>query len=69
MKKLELYLKYMNSIKKAVHSIDVYFNNLEPEFVVKIIDNIDNSNNKHFRNIKLKTAIKEACEYLESQSN
>ena len=67
MKKVELYFLYMNSLKSAVESIDVYYNNLEPEFVVKIT-NIDSTLNKHFRNKKLKVAIKEASEYLLTKS-
>ena len=66
MKKIELYLMYMNTIKKISQSIDIYFNNLEPEFVVKIHD-IEGEPH-HFRNKRLKAAIKEACAYLLAES-
>lgn len=61
MKKIELYLMYMNKLKSSTQSIDIYFNDLKPEFVVKIIDNLDSKRTKYFRNGKLKKAIDEAC--------
>jgi hypothetical protein len=69
MEKVELYLKYMNKMKNAAQSIDIYFNNHGPEFVVKVIHNLDSSQTKHFRNIRLKGAIEEACAYLEEQED
>ena len=68
MKKIELYLMYMNKLKDVTQSIDIYFNDLAPEFVVKIINNMDTTKNKHFRNVKLKKAIQEATAYLLSES-
>jgi len=61
MKKIELYLMYINKLKSSTQSIDIYFNDLKPEFVVKIIDNLDCKRTKYFRNGKLKKAIDEAC--------
>jgi len=68
MKKVELYLMYLNKLKKTEQSIDIYFNDLVPEFVVRIINNLDN-NKQHFQNIKLKAAIEEAMSYLLKENN
>ena len=48
MKKLELHLFYMNQLKKESQSIDIYLN----------------GEANHFRNSKLKIAIKEATSFL-----
>jgi len=66
MKKIELYLMYMNKLKKVTQSIDIYYNDLEPEFVVKVHGH--ETEDKHFRNIRLKKAIQEACDYLLAES-
>lgn len=66
MKKVELYLMYMNKIKTPIQSIDLYFNNLGPEFVVKIHEGGENEN--YFRNLQLKKAIKDACAFLLEES-
>lgn len=66
MKKIELYLLYMNSLKKESQSIDIYFDKLIPEFVVKIHDVSDKP--CYFRNSKLKTSIKDATAYLLAQN-
>jgi hypothetical protein len=58
----------MNKLKNISQSIDIYFNDLVPEFVVKIHNNLDKMPPTYFRNLKLKTAIEEACNYLLNES-
>ncbi|HMG81926.1 MAG TPA: hypothetical protein VK559_02740 [Ferruginibacter sp.] len=66
---IEKHLIYMMSKKEAEQSIDIYYDDLAPEFVVKIKDNLDESRSVHFRNNNLLDSIEQATAFLEAQSN
>lgn len=64
MKKVELYLKYLNKLKSFEQSIDIYFNDIDFEFVVKVSNNLVPEKSKHFRGKSLKVCLDNTCEFL-----
>lgn len=58
----------MNGQKNPEHSIDIYYDNLKDEFVVKLIDNLDGDNTIHFRNKLVFTCMGDCLFHLSNLS-
>lgn len=66
MESIEKHLKYMSSIKQVEHSVDIYYDDLREDYVVKVKDNLEPSLSEHFRNKELIDSIEQATAFLEA---
>lgn len=54
----------LNNIKESWNSIDIYFNDVDKTFVVKLIDNLDEKNTIHFREMRLLYSLLDCHKHL-----